>query len=218
LFPQVPVGTPVRITNEPVKTAFVNGELLLEAHPPVDAEGQTYEPNLDLFSQLLDKALGPTTAAVHWDFAREALQKADGMPAVVGLEADLDPAAPAQADGSAPQQPGTSTVNAVLTPSGSQTEATQPPTAAAPGSVGAPSATQGGASHIASAGPDSSMPAEAAAPVHDAAAPAQRTPVPAEPAPLPPPDSSTPSAAKSGARSFPVDKTADATASPTPSP
>src|SRR3954464_14150158 len=90
LFPQVPVGTPVRLINEPVKTAFVNGELLLEAHPPVDAEGQTYEPNLDLFSQLLDKALGPTTAAVHWDFAREALQKADGMPVVVGLEADLD--------------------------------------------------------------------------------------------------------------------------------
>ncbi len=41
LFPQVPVGTPVRIINEPVKTAFVNGELLLEAHPPVDAEGQS---------------------------------------------------------------------------------------------------------------------------------------------------------------------------------
>ncbi len=39
-----------------------------------------------LFSQLLDKALGPTTAAVHWDYAREVLQKADGMPVVVGLQ------------------------------------------------------------------------------------------------------------------------------------
>ena len=99
----VPVGTPVRLINEPVKMACVNGELRLEAHPPVDAEGQTYEPNLELFSQLLDKSLGSTTAAVHWDFAREALQKADGMPTVVGLEADLDqPAQQAQADGSAP--------------------------------------------------------------------------------------------------------------------
>jgi L,D-transpeptidase ErfK/SrfK len=91
LFPTVPVGTKVRIINEPVKTAFVEGELLLEAHPPVDKEGQTYEPDLEQFSQLLDKALGPTTAAVHWDFARETLQTANGLPTIVGLQADLDP-------------------------------------------------------------------------------------------------------------------------------
>src|SRR5262245_30138215 len=95
LFPLVPVGTKVRIINEPVKTAFVDGELLLEAHPPVDKEGQTYEPDLDLFSQLLDKSLGENVAAVHWDFARETLQTSNGLPAVVGLQADLDtPAEP----------------------------------------------------------------------------------------------------------------------------
>ena len=33
LFPLVPVGTPVWIINEPVKVAYVDGELLLEAHP-----------------------------------------------------------------------------------------------------------------------------------------------------------------------------------------
>jgi L,D-transpeptidase ErfK/SrfK len=90
LFPLVPVGTKVWITNEPVKVAFVDGELLLEVHPPIDAEGQTIEPNLDQFSQLLDQALGPTTAAVHWDFARATMQVANGLPTVVGLEADLD--------------------------------------------------------------------------------------------------------------------------------
>jgi L,D-transpeptidase ErfK/SrfK len=87
LFPTVPVGTKVRIINEPVKTAFVNGELLLEAHPPVDKEGQVYEPDLPMFSSLLDKALGPTTAAVHWDYALEQLQAARGMPVTVGIEA-----------------------------------------------------------------------------------------------------------------------------------
>jgi L,D-transpeptidase ErfK/SrfK len=90
LFPLVPVGTKVRILNEPVKVAFVDGELLLEVHPPVDAEGQTIAPDLELFSKLLDQALGPTTAAVHWDFARETMQAANGLPTVVGLEADLD--------------------------------------------------------------------------------------------------------------------------------
>jgi L,D-transpeptidase ErfK/SrfK len=89
LFPMIPVGTPVRLINEPVKVAWVDGELLLEAHPPVDAEGQSFEPNVDQFSQLLQAAVGDNTVAIHWDYAREVLQKADGVLATVGLEADL---------------------------------------------------------------------------------------------------------------------------------
>src|ERR1700689_5554054 len=63
LFPLVPVGTPVRLINEPIKVAWVDGELLLEAHPPVDAEGQSFEPNVEQFSDLLQKAVGDTTVA-----------------------------------------------------------------------------------------------------------------------------------------------------------
>ena len=51
LFAQVPVGTRVRLVNEPVKVAWVDGELLLEAHPPVDAEGQSIEPDVQMLSQ-----------------------------------------------------------------------------------------------------------------------------------------------------------------------
>jgi len=98
LFKMVPLGTKVWLINEPVKVAYVDGELLLEAHPQVDAEGQTMEPDLDMLSQRLDHALGSTTAAINWDLARETLQAAQGMPALVGLQADLDaPAAPAAA-------------------------------------------------------------------------------------------------------------------------
>ncbi len=88
LFPLIPVGTPVRLINDPVKVAWVDGELLLEAHPPVDAEGQSFEPNIDQFAELLRAAVGNTTVAIHWDYAREVLQKADGVIATVGLEAD----------------------------------------------------------------------------------------------------------------------------------
>jgi L,D-transpeptidase ErfK/SrfK len=63
LFPLVPVGTPVRLINVPIKVAWVDGELLLEAHPPVDAEGQSFEPNVDQFSELLQKAVGDTTSS-----------------------------------------------------------------------------------------------------------------------------------------------------------
>ena len=89
LFPMIPVGMPVRIINQPVKVAWVDGELLLEAHPPVDAEGQSFEPDVDQFAELLRAAVGDSTVAIHWDYAREVLQKADGVLATVGLEADL---------------------------------------------------------------------------------------------------------------------------------
>jgi L,D-transpeptidase ErfK/SrfK len=89
LFPLIPVGTPVRLVNEPVKVAWVDGELLLEAHPPIDAQGQTVEPNLDEFSAMLQAEVGDnTTVAIHWDYAREVLQKANGVIATVGLEED----------------------------------------------------------------------------------------------------------------------------------
>src|SRR5271156_3139931 len=49
LFPLLPVGTPVRLINVPVKVAWIDSELLLEAHPPVDAQGERFEPNIDQF-------------------------------------------------------------------------------------------------------------------------------------------------------------------------
>src|SRR5262249_26264055 len=91
LFPVVPVGTKVWLINYPVKVTYVNGDLLMEAHPPVDSEGQTIAPDLAVLSSQLDRVLGSNTVAIHWDFAREALQAASGMPTVVGLEADLTP-------------------------------------------------------------------------------------------------------------------------------
>jgi len=93
LFPLLPVGTAVRLINVPVKVAWINGELLLEAHPPVNAQGEAFEPDVDQFSDLLRAAVGGTTVAINWDYAREVLRKADGVIATVGLEAD-DPSAP----------------------------------------------------------------------------------------------------------------------------
>ena len=125
LFPLVPVGTPVRLINEPFKVAWVEGELLLEAHPPVDAEGQSFEPDLDQFSDLLKKAVGDSTVAIHWDYAREVLQKANGVIATVGLEADLPQEAPAAA--AAAEVPA-----ADLPPSGALAPGAPPPESPAP--------------------------------------------------------------------------------------
>jgi hypothetical protein len=185
LFPLVPVGTKVWLINDPVKVAYVNGELLLEAHPPVDAEGQTTEPNLELLSQQLDKAVGNDTAAIRWDLAREALQAANGIPAVVGLQADLDPPpAPngTQPPASAPQGQGgnpASPPGVAATPATPSTPAAgavppplvptpDPPTKVlSPVSAPAPAAT--------TAPPGATAPAAATAPASTPAAPATST-------------------------------------------
>jgi len=88
LFALIPVGTPVRLVNEPVKVAWVDGKLFLEAHPPVDEEGQSVAPDLKLLSQKLDHALGGDNAAIHWDLARATLRVASGIPTLVGLAAE----------------------------------------------------------------------------------------------------------------------------------
>jgi hypothetical protein len=98
---------------------WVDGELLLEAHPPVDAEGQSFEPDLEQFSDLLQKAVGDKTVAIHWDYAREVLQKANGVIATVGLEADLPQEAPAAAAAETPA--------ADLPPNGAAAPGTPPP-------------------------------------------------------------------------------------------
>jgi L,D-transpeptidase ErfK/SrfK len=89
LFPLVPVGTPVYLVNEPLKLAWINGALLLEAHPPIDREGQSVEPDVAAFEGMLEQALGDSIVAIHWDLAREELKKVRGMPVIVGLAADM---------------------------------------------------------------------------------------------------------------------------------
>jgi hypothetical protein len=76
----------VWLVNEPVKVARVGGQVWLEVHPPVDAEGQRAEVDLESFYALANTALGETPAAIHWDFVLATLKDANGLPAMVGLE------------------------------------------------------------------------------------------------------------------------------------
>lgn len=90
LFDAVAVGTPVALINEPIKIARVDGEVWLEVHPPVNAEGQIVAANLEEFERRLDELLGPTQTAIHWDLALAALREASGIPVVIGLEIPED--------------------------------------------------------------------------------------------------------------------------------
>jgi L,D-transpeptidase ErfK/SrfK len=94
LFPLVPLNTPVWLINEPVKVARVNGQVWLEVHPPVDAEGQRAAVDLEGFYALANTALGDQPAAIHWDFVLATLREASGLPQMIGVEVDPDAVPP----------------------------------------------------------------------------------------------------------------------------
>lgn len=55
---------------------------------PLIAEGKSAELDVEYFSDLLRAAVGETTVATHWEYARKILQQADAVIATVGLEAE----------------------------------------------------------------------------------------------------------------------------------
>lgn len=133
LFLAVSVGTPVALINEPIKISRVDGEIWLEVHPPVNAEGQAIEPNIAEFEQRLDALLGPTETAIHWDLALAALREASGIPQVIGL--DIPEEAPEPA-------PGTLEAGAGALPGGAASVPAAPSSPAVPAAPQAPASTQ----------------------------------------------------------------------------
>jgi len=86
LFEATPVGTVVRLVNEPLKLVSVGGQIWLEVHPPVDDQGQMTDATLEDFERRLDMLLGKNEVAMDWDTAIKALTERTGVPVMVGLE------------------------------------------------------------------------------------------------------------------------------------
>ena len=107
LFPLVPVGIKVALINEPIKLAYANGEIWLEAHPAVRLDLNKPAPSLETLSEMLIRLAGDKVTAIHWDFAREALQSSTGVTTMIGLEIPSHSAAedPAFADADGASSP-----------------------------------------------------------------------------------------------------------------
>jgi L,D-transpeptidase ErfK/SrfK len=103
LFDAVKVGTRVALINEPVKITKADGEVWLEVHPPIDAQGQSTAVPLEDFEKRLDALLGETEVAINWDLAVQALSEARGIPVMIGLELSSGPATPAPPAPAAPE-------------------------------------------------------------------------------------------------------------------
>ena len=86
LFAHVPIGTQVRIVNQPYKLGWSeSGELYLEAHPPLAEE---IEAGLWTMTEVTREFVAVTDeryAQVDWEWAESVIQHALGMPFAVSF-------------------------------------------------------------------------------------------------------------------------------------
>ena len=95
IFPTVPVGTKVYLINVPLKVAFVDGNLLLEAHPPVDAQGQSIASGLEQVRGTAQRGLRNHHHCRELGHRGGDLEESRWIPVLVGLQADTTPVTPA---------------------------------------------------------------------------------------------------------------------------
>jgi L,D-transpeptidase ErfK/SrfK len=88
LFEKVPVGTKVRIVNQPQKVGWHDGRLYVEVHQPlVNTDSAVVEPDRTALARLVANAVRVRPAApVAWARAEQAFELAEGVPVAVTVE------------------------------------------------------------------------------------------------------------------------------------
>ncbi|WP_223177952.1 L,D-transpeptidase family protein [Pseudohalioglobus sediminis] len=83
LFPQVPVGTPVQIINQPVKAGWYGGELYVEVHPPLEEYDMDMAELDEELTRVLDAVLAKRFAQLDEAAVADVLARRSGLPEVV---------------------------------------------------------------------------------------------------------------------------------------
>lgn len=80
LFPQVDVGTPVRIVHQPYLVAWHDGDLFLEANQPLEKWKKQDAALIEDVQQKLQKSAIQHGVRVDWQRVEQILQRKDGVP------------------------------------------------------------------------------------------------------------------------------------------
>jgi L,D-transpeptidase ErfK/SrfK len=84
LFPMVPVGTPVRLIDQPVKVGRLNGALLLEAHEPLAEDNSPIKVTVEQARQAVIAKTDPDMTGVDQAALDVALEQLSGIPVSIG--------------------------------------------------------------------------------------------------------------------------------------
>ncbi|MGH8494640.1 MAG: L,D-transpeptidase family protein [Gammaproteobacteria bacterium] len=80
LAARIPLGTPVRIINEPYKMGWAGGLLYLEAHPPLEEDLASREKSLTRVTELYVAATQARPAPINWYKTQKIFKAARGIP------------------------------------------------------------------------------------------------------------------------------------------
>lgn len=83
LFPEVPEGTAVRIINEPYLAGWREGQLYLEAHPPLTEDSKRWNGSLKPMEQALSVQTARRPIEVNREKAEKIAREARGIPVPV---------------------------------------------------------------------------------------------------------------------------------------
>ena len=85
LYGQVPVGTPVTIVNETVKTGWLLDTLYIEVHPPLEEDMEGRENLMEIAMDAIRAAVAARPARLSGRLINQAVHEARGYPVAVSL-------------------------------------------------------------------------------------------------------------------------------------
>ncbi len=87
LFPEVRVGLPVYIVNQPVKVGWKNKQIYIEVHPQLEGEelpyNELYEQTMVLIKETFFKDNQQQKLVVVAQALRQALEQKNGLPIAI---------------------------------------------------------------------------------------------------------------------------------------
>jgi L,D-transpeptidase ErfK/SrfK len=85
LYDQVPVGTPVRIVNETVKTGWLLDTLFIEVHPPLEEDEAGRENLMEIAMDAIRAAAAERPVRLSGRLINQAVREANGYPVAISL-------------------------------------------------------------------------------------------------------------------------------------
>ncbi len=108
LYNIIPVGTQVTVVNQPIKLAWIDNGLYLEAHPEVDQAIRMEETGEIVSAKLSNtdmeriiKAAGPYKDHLQWPTIRQAVKERRGYPILIARRPGYEPEQDVTADAGA---------------------------------------------------------------------------------------------------------------------
>ncbi len=83
LFPEIPVGTPVHIVNQPIKVGWLNNILYIQVYPPLEGENSSYDDYLQKALDLIEKANNDQIPVLEGEQLTRALKERNGKPVAI---------------------------------------------------------------------------------------------------------------------------------------